>query len=91
MRASAPGCKTGCTVHFVSTEMDEGPIVAQAAMPVLAGDTAETLAARVLEAEHRLYPHALALVASGTVQGEGEHNRGKRNTNDQPPLFSPPP
>ena len=52
--------------------MDEGPIVAQAAVPVLADDTAETLALRVLEAEHRLYPHALALVASGAVSVQGE-------------------
>ena len=59
---------TGCTVHFVRTEMDSGPIIAQAAVPVVPGDTAETLAARVLEAEHRLYPHALHLVASGTVR-----------------------
>lgn len=57
----------GCTVHFVRLEMDTGPIVAQAAVPVLPGDTAETLAQRVLDAEHRLYPHALRLVASGTA------------------------
>ncbi|NJO24427.1 MAG: phosphoribosylglycinamide formyltransferase, partial [Sphingomonadales bacterium] len=56
---------SGCTVHFVTEEMDSGPIVAQAAVPVLEGDTAETLAARILVAEHKLYPHALALVASG--------------------------
>ena len=61
------GCKiSGCTVHFVRTEMDAGPIVAQAAVPVVDGDTADSLAARVLAAEHRLYPHALALVASGS-------------------------
>ena len=59
---------TGCTVHFVRTEMDSGPIIAQAAVPVVPGDSAETLAARVLEAEHRLYPHALHLVASDTVR-----------------------
>jgi phosphoribosylglycinamide formyltransferase-1 len=63
---------TGCSVHFVRPEMDTGPIVAQAEVPVLPGDTAETLAARVLEAEHRLYPHALRLVASGAVRVEGE-------------------
>jgi phosphoribosylglycinamide formyltransferase-1 len=48
--------------------MDSGPIVAQAAVPVLDGDTPETLAARVLAAEHQLYPHALALVASGRAR-----------------------
>jgi phosphoribosylglycinamide formyltransferase-1 len=62
----------GCTVHYVRQEMDEGPIVAQAMVPVLPSDTAETLAARVLAEEHKLYPHALALVASGKVQVEGE-------------------
>jgi phosphoribosylglycinamide formyltransferase-1 len=62
----------GCTVHYVRQEMDEGPIVAQAKVPVLPGDTAEILAARVLAEEHKLYPHALALVASGKVQVEGE-------------------
>ena len=55
----------GCTVHFVRTETDTGPIIAQAAVPVLGSDTATTLAARVLEAEHRIYPIALMLVASG--------------------------
>lgn len=55
----------GCTVHFITPELDAGPIIAQAAVPILAGDTVETLAARVLTAEHRLYPRALALVASG--------------------------
>ena len=80
---------TGCTVHFVRNEMDDGPIVAQAAVPVLAGDTADTLAARVLEAEHRLYPHALRLVASGAVRVEGERVVGP-NAPNQPPLFSPP-
>jgi phosphoribosylglycinamide formyltransferase-1 len=55
----------GCTVHYVTPEVDDGPIIAQAAVPVLGGDTPETLAARVLKAEHRLYPRALALVATG--------------------------
>lgn len=62
----------GCTVHFVRAEMDSGPIVAQAAVPVLPDDDAESLAARVLEAEHRLYPHALRLVASGAARVENE-------------------
>lgn len=61
---------SGCTVHFVTEEMDAGPIVAQSAVPVLESDDAETLAARVLEAEHKLYPHALALVASGRCRIE---------------------
>jgi phosphoribosylglycinamide formyltransferase 1 len=65
-RALAAGAKIhGCTVHFVEPELDAGPIIAQAAVPVLADDTPESLAARVLEKEHELYPRALALVASG--------------------------
>ncbi len=58
-------------MHFVVPEMDAGPIIAQAAVPVLPGDTADTLAARVLAAEHQLYPHALALVASGAARLQG--------------------
>lgn len=57
----------GCTVHFVTPGMDEGPTIAQAKVPVLPGDTAESLAARVLVEEHRLYPEALALLARGAV------------------------
>jgi phosphoribosylglycinamide formyltransferase 1 len=63
---------TGCTAHFVRLEMDSGPIIAQAAVPVHAGDTSETLSARVLAAEHKLYPIALKLVASGTVRVANE-------------------
>lgn len=63
---------TGCTVHFVRPEMDAGPIIAQAAVPVVPGDTAETLAARVLAAEHATYPKALALVASGRFSIDGD-------------------
>lgn len=62
----------GCTVHFVRHETDTGPIIAQAAVPVLAGDDESALAARVLGAEHRLYPLALRLIAEGKVRMEGE-------------------
>lgn len=55
----------GCTVHYVVPELDAGPIVAQAAVPVLPGDDADTLSARVIVQEHRLYPAALALIAGG--------------------------
>src|SRR5690606_1007076 len=55
----------GCTVHFVTPEADDGPIVAQAAVPVLLDDSEESLAARVLKAEHHLYPLALRMVAEG--------------------------
>ena len=65
-RALAEGVKThGATVHFVSAEMESGEIIAQAEVPVLDGDTPDTLAARVLEAEHRIYPQALQQVAEG--------------------------
>jgi phosphoribosylglycinamide formyltransferase 1 len=65
-RAIAAGDKeAGCSVHFVTNELDGGPVLAQARVPILAGDTAETLAARVLIEEHKLYPKALALVATG--------------------------
>jgi len=68
-QALAAGVKiSGCTVHFVVAELDSGPIVAQAAVPVLDGDTAETLAARVLAEEHKLYPAALRSVAEGKVR-----------------------
>lgn len=70
-RALDAGVKiAGCTVHFVTEGMDEGPIVAQGAVPVLAGDTAETLAARILTVEHKLYPLALKLLAEGKVRME---------------------
>jgi phosphoribosylglycinamide formyltransferase-1 len=61
----------GCTVHFVVPAMDEGPIIAQAAVPVLDRDTPATLGARVLAQEHLLYPHALRLVAGGKVSIDG--------------------
>ncbi len=67
-RALAAGVKRhGATVHFVVPEMDSGPIVAQDSVPVLEDDTEQTLAARVLEVEHRIYPQALRLVAEGQV------------------------
>ena len=65
-RALAAGAKThGATVHYVVPELDAGPIIAQEIVPVLAGDTPDSLAARVLEAEHRIYPLALKRVAEG--------------------------
>lgn len=71
-RALETGVKLhGATVHFVSSEMDAGPIIMQGAVPVLDGDTPDTLGARVLEVEHRIYPEALALIASGTARLDG--------------------
>ncbi len=62
---------TGCTVHFVRPEMDDGPIIIQAAVPVNPGDTPESLAARVLAYEHRIYPEALRAVAAGEAKVSG--------------------
>lgn len=71
-RAIAAGVRLhGCSVHLVSAGVDEGPILAQAAVPVLPGDTPAALAARVLEQEHRIYPAALAWLAAGRVRLEG--------------------
>ena len=70
-RALAAGVKLhGCTVHLVTEAMDDGPILAQAAIPVLAGDTEAALAARVLAQEHRIYPVALARLAAGRPGAE---------------------
>ncbi|NQV85275.1 MAG: phosphoribosylglycinamide formyltransferase [Rhodospirillales bacterium] len=63
---------TGCTVHFVRPEMDTGPIILQATVLVQAGDDADTLAARVLEQEHLIYPEAVRLIADGRVTVDGE-------------------
>jgi phosphoribosylglycinamide formyltransferase-1 len=72
-RALAAGVRfSGCTVHFVRAEVDSGPIIAQAVVPVHAGDTPGRLADRVLAAEHRLYPLALRLVAEGRARVTGE-------------------
>ena len=80
---------SGCTVHFVTTEMDSGPIVAQAAVPVLEGDTPVTLSDRILVAEQRLYPHARALVASGKARLDGGQVHLAERAATQEPLFSP--
>jgi len=62
---------SGCTVHFVEEGLDSGPIIAQAVVPVLAEDIAESLSARILKEEHRIYPEALGLVLSGKYRIEG--------------------
>ena len=68
---------SGCTVHFVEEGVDTGPIIQQAAVPVLEGDTAESLEARILAQEHRIYPEAIQLFAEGclTVEGRRVHIR----------------
>lgn len=62
---------TGCTVHFVDQGIDTGPIIAQETVSVLAGDTADKLHARIQEAEHRLYPRAVAALAAGRIAVKG--------------------
>jgi phosphoribosylglycinamide formyltransferase-1 len=62
---------TGCTVHFVDPQLDAGPIVLQAAVPVLENDTADSLSARILVEEHRIYSQAIALVLAGCWRTEG--------------------
>lgn len=72
-RALEMGVKLhGCTVHFVRPELDDGPIIAQAAVPVLSGDTPDVLAARVLEQEHIIYPRVLRLIAEDRVRVSGD-------------------
>jgi phosphoribosylglycinamide formyltransferase 1 len=89
-RALEDGVKIhGCTVHFVAPAMDEGPIIAQAAVPVLDSDTAETLAARVLEQEHVIYPSALALIASGHYRVDGNRVISEEPTPEPLPLRVP--
>ncbi|TWA87595.1 phosphoribosylglycinamide formyltransferase-1 [Azospirillum brasilense] len=80
----------GCTVHYVRSEMDEGPIIAQAAVPVLPGDDADRLSARVLEAEHRLYPQALRLIAEGRARVEDGRVTLSGPAADLQTLINPP-
>jgi len=83
---------SGCTVHFVDNGVDTGPIIIQAAVPVLDGDTEDSLAARILKEEHRVYPQAIQWYAEGSLSVEGRkvHRRGTRSSSDvilhQPPL-----
>ena len=81
-KALAWGVKvSGCTVHFVSEGVDEGPIILQAAVPISDTDTSETLAARILEQEHKIYPHAIQIFAEKrlTIEGRKVHiAEGKR-------------
>lgn len=87
-RALEAGVKLhGCTVHLVTPDLDDGPILVQAAVPVLKDDDAETLAARVLEQEHKAYPLALKLLAEGKVTVDG--NRAMVDANGTGALINP--
>ncbi|MEO8650775.1 MAG: phosphoribosylglycinamide formyltransferase [Hyphomicrobiaceae bacterium] len=89
-RALSDGVRVaGCTVHFVVPEMDAGPIIAQGAVPVLDGDTPVSLADRILAVEHQIYPHALALVASGAARLEGGRVTITGSINQAGQLISP--
>ncbi len=79
----------GCSVHFVTPDLDAGPIIAQAAVPVSGADDEASLAARVLEAEHRLYPLVLALLAQGRVHLEGDRVMLQEDSPSQTMLLSP--
>lgn len=91
-RALAAGVRIhGCTVHFVTEGMDEGPIIAQGAVRVLPEDTEETLSARVLRIEHRIYPMALRLVCEGRARmSAGRAIIDHKGADDQDYLLSPP-
>jgi phosphoribosylglycinamide formyltransferase 1 len=80
----------GCTVHFVTPDLDAGPIIAQAALRVLPGDTEDSLAARVLAEEHRLYPFALRLVCEGKARLESGRVRYSATWEQDIAFFAPP-
>jgi phosphoribosylglycinamide formyltransferase-1 len=80
----------GCTVHFVRPEMDDGPIIIQAAIRVLPGDTPERLAARVLKYEHRIYPEAVRLIARGEARAVGNIVRVKEGKKGAAGIINPP-
>jgi phosphoribosylglycinamide formyltransferase-1 len=89
-RALEAGVKfAGCTVHLVRPEMDEGPILGQAVVPVLPDDTEDRLAARVLAAEHRLYPRILELFAAGLIRINGNKTTWISDVNPDWASFSP--
>jgi phosphoribosylglycinamide formyltransferase 1 len=80
---------SGATVHFVIPETDAGPIVMQGAVPVCDDDTADTLSARILTVEHRIYPEALRLLASGRLKLEGDLCKIDGGAQNGAPLISP--
>lgn len=83
---------SGCTVHFVNEECDEGPIIIQAVVPVFPDDTEESLAAQILEQEHRIYPRAIQLYSEGRLRVEGRRvlvdglSKDERQVLCQPPI-----
>jgi phosphoribosylglycinamide formyltransferase-1 len=91
-RALAAGVKLhGCTVHFVTAELDHGPVIVQAAVPVFAGDDEASLAARVLAAEHRIYPAAVRWFLEDRLRVEGQRVIGRGLSDSENTLISPDP
>jgi len=82
-------CFTGCTIHFVRSAMDDGPIILQAAIPTLPQDTPETLANRVLQQEHIIFPLAVRMIAEGRVKVEGNVVKIKGASFHSAPIINP--
>jgi phosphoribosylglycinamide formyltransferase 1 len=82
----------GCTVFFVTPGVDVGPVIVQAAVPVLPGDDEDRLAARILQQEHRIFPHAIALFQQGRLEIQGRQVviKGDSSTPNSAPLVNPP-
>src|SRR5579863_735923 len=82
----------GCTVFFVTPGVDVGPVIVQAAVPVLPGDDEQRLAARILQQEHRIFPHAISLYQQGRLEIEGRRViiKGDSSTPNSSPLVNPP-
>ena len=88
-RALAAGCRVaGCTIHFVTPELDCGPIISQGVVPIFDNDTADDIAARVLKVEHRLFPQAVADFAAGRLKIEGNRVINSRNRPEDRPLLA---
>ena len=88
-RALAAGCRVaGCTIHFVTPELDCGPIISQGVVPIFDNDTADDIAARVLKVEHRLFPQAGADFAAGRLKIEGNRVINSRNQPEDRPLLA---
>ena len=88
-RALAAGCRVaGCTIHFVTSELDCGPIISQGVVPIFDNDTADDIAARVLKVEHRLFPQAVADFAAGRLKIEGNRVMNSRNQPEDRPLLA---
>ena len=88
-RALEAGCRVaGCTIHFVTPELDCGPIISQGVVPIFDNDTADDIAARVLKVEHRLFPQAVADFTAGRLKIEGNRVINSRNQPEDRPLLA---